>query len=62
MRAGEGEVARVVRPAVLPGDDVFDLESKERLVVLVGAAILAAVSGPRPDERLVAASTALPLR
>lgn len=50
LLASEGEVRLVVRPAVLPWDDVLELVGDERLVFLAGAAVFAAILGPLPDE------------
>lgn len=48
--AREREVFGIIAAPVLPGDDVFDMESVERLIVLMDAAILAPLSGPVPHK------------
>src|SRR5438309_3138404 len=42
-------VVRVVAAAVLPGDDVLDVERPVGVVVLMDAAVFAAPAGPPPD-------------
>ena len=49
FRAGERQVRRVIRPAVLAGDDVLDVEAKGG-GVLRETAIFAAVPGPLAHE------------
>ena len=49
LRAGEGEVLYVIRPAVLLRNDVLDLICDEGLILLTGVAILATVPGPLSD-------------
>lgn len=48
--AGEGEVRGVVATAVLPGNDVLDVESDERRGRLRHAAVFASVTGPPTDQ------------
>ena len=43
--ARQGEVFRIVAPAVDPGNDVLDVEGGERGIVLVKLAVLATVAG-----------------
>src|SRR5581483_1007005 len=45
-----GKVLRAVAAAVLPGDDMVDVEAEERLVLLAEAAVLAALARPLADQ------------
>src|SRR5206468_3150017 len=49
LRAGEREIVRIVRAAVLPGDDVFDVKT-ESGKLFRQTTIFAAVSGALPDK------------
>ena len=49
LRAGEGEVPNVNRPAVLLQNNVLGLTCDEVLTLLNGVAILATVPGPLSD-------------
>lgn len=49
VMAGEGEVRFDGLPAVLTGDDVLDMKTKERVISLPHAAILAALVGAGSD-------------
>jgi hypothetical protein len=48
-KAGQGQIARDGRPAMLAGNDVIDLEG-EHAVVLVKLAVFAALMGTLPNE------------
>ena len=50
FEARPGQVTRFVRAVVLPGDDVFNVELKERLIGFVQAAIFAALAGSTTDQ------------
>src|SRR5262249_5131515 len=45
------QVVGIVDAVVLLGDDVFDMETEERLIRFVQTAILTALLGPQADER-----------
>lgn len=48
--AGQAKVARIIRAAVFPGADVFDVQRGQRRVILVKLAVFAAVPGAVTDE------------
>ncbi len=48
--AGQTEVVRIVRAAVLYRDDMLDVKGLEFVFVLMKPAVLAAATGPLPDE------------
>jgi len=50
MVTGEGEVAGIIRTAVLPGRDVIDVEGRQGDGRLWERTIFAAVPGPPADE------------
>jgi hypothetical protein len=49
--ARPGEIVKRVLTAVLPGDNVFEVEWKQREVVFAQAAILTALCGAGTDKR-----------
>ena len=49
--AGQGQVLQIIPTSMLPGDNVFDVENVKRLVHLMEAAVLTAVS--RSSTRFV---------
>ena len=51
MMARQSKIGFVVRAAVLPGNDVFDVKSVERIAILMHPAILAAIRRA-PDHNL----------
>ena len=48
--AGQGKVISEVAAPVLFGDDVFDVETRKRIVVLEQATILATILRPLPNQ------------
>jgi len=50
FEASPGEVSGIVGAVVLPGNDVLDVKTEERLIRFVQPAILAALAGPQADE------------
>ena len=53
VNAGKGQVVEFIRAAVKSGNNVFDVKSRQRRVILVKLAILATPSRPgRPTTEL----------
>ena len=50
LRAGQGKILFIVRPAMLLRDDVLNLICDERLIGLAGAAIFAATARSLPNK------------
>jgi hypothetical protein len=44
------EVGRVIRSVVLPGDDVFNVKGKPRLMVFMQLTVFTAIPGPLANE------------
>ena len=51
FEARPGQIPRLVLAVVLPGDDVLNMETEERLIGFVQAAILAALASSAPHKR-----------
>ena len=51
VMARPGERPRVVRAAVLPGQDVLDVKGEQRQVIFMETAILAALLGAQAHQR-----------
>jgi hypothetical protein len=55
VMAGQGQVFRVIGPAVLPGNDMLHVQAVERLVVLMDPAVFTSMPSPlRTSSRLAA--------
>lgn len=50
LRAGQGKILFIVRPAMLLRDDVLNLICDERLIGLAGAAVFAATARSLPNK------------
>lgn len=50
LMATPGEVGWSIPSTMLLCDDMFDVEGKQRIIVLVHPAILTAIAGPAPDQ------------
>lgn len=48
----QGKIVASIGPAVLPGDDVLDMERGKRCIVLMQLAVFAAIASPLPDKGL----------
>ena len=47
---GQGQITWRIRTSVLTGDDVFDVEGEERIIVLMELAVFAALLRALPDQ------------